>query len=77
MSTIKRGQRVEWRSMGDIRPFVWFKGTVISLPVEGKWMGTALIQEDADGRTSRHVSIERLVVSTSQARSIDLGGRSA
>lgn len=75
MSTIKRGVRVEWRSLGEKRPFVWFKGVVTDVPTEGKWLGVALIKED--GRTARHVDITRLVVSTSQARSTPLGGEYA
>lgn len=65
MTMIKRGLRVEWRSMGDRRPFVWFHGTVVALPTVGKWIGTALIDEDGD-RTSRHVTLSRLVISKDQ-----------
>lgn len=68
MTLIKRGLRVEWRSMGDRRPFVWFHGTVIELPTVGKWIGVALIDEDGEGRKPRHVTLTRLVISADQRK---------
>lgn len=73
MTLIKRGAHVEWRSTGERRPFVFFKGTVLYVPAKGRWLGWALI-DDHSGLTPRTVAITRLTHSTASPRSVNLGG---
>lgn len=74
MSTgIKRGIRVEWRSTGDRRPFVFFKGTVLDVPTKGVWLGKALV-DDGSGLNPRAVEVSRLMPIKGSARSVPLGG---
>lgn len=73
MTTIKRGARVEWRSTGERRPFVFFKGVVLDVPTKGKWLGKALI-DDGSGLNPRAVDITRLTHATASFRSVPLGG---
>lgn len=45
MTTIKNGMRVEWRSTGNRRPFVFFRGKVLDVPTTGPWLGKALVDD--------------------------------
>lgn len=72
-TTIKAGMFVEWRSEGERRPFVFFKGRVLDVPTSGKWLGKVLVDDDT-GLCPRAIRVERLVVSRVQARSVNLGG---
>lgn len=60
MTTIKPRMRVEWRSTGNRRPFVFFKGVVLDVPTTGPWLGKALV-DDGSGLNPRAVDITRLV----------------
>lgn len=60
MTTIKKGVR----SSGGTRPYVWFTGTVLHVPTAGLWLGVAMVDDDAG--SSRHVSIDRLALSTTK-----------
>lgn len=71
--TICKGMRVEWRSTGDRRPFVFFRGTVVSLPTKGKWLGRALI-DDGSGMNPRAVDVSKLCAIKPSARFASLGG---
>lgn len=71
--TIKRHMRVEWRSTGERRPFVFFKGTVLDVPTKGVWLGKALV-DDGSGLNPRAVDITRLVEVRGSHRSAPLGG---
>lgn len=72
-TTIKAGMFVEWRSDGERRPFVFFKGRVLDIPTKGVWLGKVLI-DDGSGLNPRAVEVKRLVVAKVQARSVPLGG---
>ena len=73
MTTIKRGMRVEWRSTGSRRPFVFFKGTVLDVPTKGTWLGRALI-DDGSGLAPRAVDITKLTAAKASFRATPLGG---
>lgn len=60
MTTIKNGMRVEWRSTGNRRPFVFFRGKVLDVPTTGPWLGKALV-DDGSGMNPRAVDISKLV----------------
>lgn len=72
-TSIKRGMRVEWRSLGERRPFVFFRGTVLDVPTAGVWLGTALVNDDS-GLNPRAVDVRRLIPSKAAPRSVPLGG---
>jgi hypothetical protein len=73
VTSIRRGMRVEWRSTGERRPFVFFRGTVLDVPTKGVWAGKALV-DDGSGLNPRAVDITRLMPTKAAARSIPLGG---
>jgi hypothetical protein len=75
-TSIKRGMRVEWRSTGERRPFVFFRGTVLDVPTAGTWLGKALVDDDS-GLNPRAVDVTRLIPSKAERRSVPLGGASA
>lgn len=60
-SLIRRGMHVEWRSEGDRRPYVFFKGRVLDVPTTGTWKGTALV-DDGSGLNPRAVKTSRLSI---------------
>lgn len=73
MTSIKRGIRVEWRSTGERRPFIFFKGVVLDVPTKGVWLGKALV-DDGSGLQPRAVDVTRLMPIKTSARSAPLGG---
>ena len=59
-TSIKAGIRVEWRSHGNRRPFVFFKGKVLDVPTTGPWVGKALV-DDGSYLNPRAVDVTKLV----------------